>query len=150
VVATTGAAGMFSATVALTPGANRIEFRRSGFLGQFTFLAGNAPAVAPVFDVLLPRNCTVPAMGVDGSGNNHNLQLTSAPDALYFYWAPSNQPVRDYWIEVRNSSDLLMAPDVFAQSTGGQPFYRWNTPSPGSYGAIYRSKTIAGLARRQT
>lgn len=146
VIATTDGAGRFSATVALPPGANRIDFRRSGFLEQSTFLAGNAPAVPPVLDVLLPRSCTVPAMGVDSSGNNHNLQLTSVPDGLYFYWAPSNQPVRDYWIEVRSRSDLLMAPDIFGQSTGGQPFYRWTTPTPGSYSAIYRTQNDCGLS----
>ena len=145
VIATTDAAGAFSATVALPPGANRIDFRRSGFLEQSTFLASNAPAVPPVLDVLLPRSCTVPAMGVDSSGD-HNLQLTSIPDGLYFYWAPSNQPVRDYWIEVRNGADLLMAPDIFAQSTGGQTFYRWNTPTPGSYSAIYRTQNDCGLS----
>jgi len=142
VIATTDATGRFSATVALPPGANRIEFGRSGFLGQFTFLPGNAPAL----DVLLPRSCTVPAMGVDGNANNHNLQLTSTPDALYFYWAPSDQPVRDYWIEVRNGGDLLMAPNIFAQSTGGQPFYRWNTPTPGNYWVIYRTQNDCGLS----
>jgi hypothetical protein len=142
VIATTDGAGRFSTTAAVPPGASRIEFRRSGFLEQFTFLPGNAPA----FDVLLPRSCTVPAMGVDGNGNNHNLQLTSTPDALYFYWAPSNQPVRDYWIEVRNGGDLLMAPNIFAQSTGGQPFYRWNTPTAGNYYVIYRTQNDCGLS----
>jgi hypothetical protein len=140
-IATTDGAGRFSATAAVPPGASRIEFRRSGFLEQFTFLPGNAPA----FDVLLPRSCTVPAMGVDGNGNNHNLQLTSTPDALYFYWAPSNQPVRDYWIEVRTSGELLTAPNI-AQSTGGQPFYRWNTPTAGNYYVIYRTQNDCGLS----
>jgi hypothetical protein len=146
VFATTDAAGKFSATVALPPGANRVNFRRSGFLEQSTFLPGNAPAVAPAFDVLLPRSCTVPAMGVDGNGNNHNLQLTSTSEALYFSWAPSNQPVRDYWIEVRSGGDLLTAPNVFAQSTGDRPFYRWNTPTPGNYGVVYRTQNDCGLS----
>jgi hypothetical protein len=95
-IATTDSAGRFSATAAVPPGLSRIEFRRSGFFEQVTLL----PGIAPPFDVLQPRSCTVPAVGVDGNGINHNLQLTSKPDVLYFYWAPSNQPVRDYWISI--------------------------------------------------
>jgi hypothetical protein len=141
-IATTDSAGRFSATAAVPPGLSRIEFRRAGFFEQVTFL----PGIAPPFDVLQPRSCTVPPVGVDGNGINHNLQLTSKPDALYFYWAPSNQPVRDYWIEVRTSGELLTAPNIFAQSTGGQPFYRWNTPTAGNYYVIYRTQNDCGLS----
>jgi hypothetical protein len=147
VIATTDSAGRFSAAATVPSGSIGIEFRRSGFVEQFTLVSAGS---APVLDVLLPRSCTTPASGVDGNGNNHNLQLTSTPDALYFHWAPSNEAVRTYWIEVRNYGTepalLLMPPNIFAQSTGGQAFYRWNTPNSGNYWVVYRTQNDCGLS----
>src|SRR5262245_40550269 len=110
---------------------------------------GSHPATSPSAPSPVPTPTPAPApapLRRQHRCRPKDLQLTSTPDALYFYWAPSNQPVRDYWIEVRNGGDLLMAPDIFAQSTGGQPFYRWNTPPAGNYYVIYRTQNDCGLS----